>query len=966
MKSIARVAAAGLLLALPNIALTTTLAAKDITTPVEADAETEPVWPFESSDVEVDPGYVFGRLDNGMRYILRENATPEGTALVRMRIDSGSLEETESERGLAHFLEHMAFNGSNNIPEGEMIKLLEREGLAFGADTNASTGLSAITYMLNLPRNDEELLDTALMLMRETASELTIAQDAVDRERGVILAERRDRRNFGQRASEDSMEFTSPDARYVDRLPIGTLDVLQNATATDLRALYERTYTPSNTVLVIVGDYPTDVMEAKIREAFVDWSGPPAPAEPVTGPIDIDRQGLTDIYLDPALSESVSISRFSEWVDEPDTLANRDIQALRAVGFAIINRRLSRLARGENAPFRGASFSSGDIFEDARSTGIGISIADGEWREGMLAAMREVNEAMTYGFSQAEVDEQLANFRTALENSAQAANTRRNSTFVGAALSLISNERVPVTPAFRLASFERWVTSVTPDSVHQAVIDAAVPLNNPLIRFQGRTAPKGGEEALRATFAEAMNLPIAAPVDNGPIEFGYTDFGEPGMVVLDTVDERLGIRKLRFANGVRLNLKRTDIREDRVSWRMAVDGGSLLNTRDDPLRTHLVGSLTSGGLGKHSADELRTVLAGRSVGVRVSNAIEVFSFRGSTTPRDLELQMQLLAASLTDPGYRAEGVERFRKGIDNFFESMDATPGRALGNALGGIISDNDPRFTLQSKEEFYALDFERLDAAVGDRLRQGAIEIALVGDIEEDAAIAAVASTIGALPMREPEFQTRDDARLRSFTDKRGLTTLTHSGEADQALVRMTWPTTGDDDLAEEMRLGLLGRIVRLELTDRLREELGQAYSPSARSNASSTYQDWGLFEITASVDVAKVEPARAAIIDLIEELRSKPVDQDLIDRARKPILESYDNLLKGLGGWMRLTARAQEKPERIDRYFAAPDIIKAITPADIQLVAAQYLDPVDRVEVHVVPSATVATLAEPPTEAE
>ncbi|MEL6542107.1 MAG: insulinase family protein, partial [Pseudomonadota bacterium] len=189
--------ASGLLLASSNLALVQSLGAEGHT---DASAVEEPNWPFEESDITVDSGYTFGQLDNGMRYILRQNATPEGTAVVRMRIDSGSLDETDEEQGLSHYLEHMAFNGSKGIPEGEMIKLLEREGLAFGADTNASTGFEAITYMLNLPRNDEDLLDTALMLMRETVSELTIAQDAVDRERGVILAERRDRRNFAQRA----------------------------------------------------------------------------------------------------------------------------------------------------------------------------------------------------------------------------------------------------------------------------------------------------------------------------------------------------------------------------------------------------------------------------------------------------------------------------------------------------------------------------------------------------------------------------------------------------------------------------------------------------------------------------------------------------------------------------------------------------------------------------------------------
>ncbi|MEE4288652.1 MAG: pitrilysin family protein, partial [Erythrobacter sp.] len=345
--------AAGLLIAVPNLALSTALLAQEIersptTAQSTAEAE-EPTWAFEESDLEVEPGYVFGQLDNGMRYILRQNATPEGTAMVRMRIGSGSLEETPTELGLSHFLEHMAFNGSKGIPEGEMIKLLEREGLAFGADTNASTGLEAVTYMLNLPRNDEALLDTALMLMRETASELTIAQDAVDRERGVILAEERDRRNFAQRAQEDGFEFYAPDARFADRLPIGTVEIIENATAADLRGLYERTYTPRNTTLVIVGDYPVEVMEAKLRERFADWSGGPAPAEPVTGPVDIDRQGLTDIYTDPSLSESVSIVRFGEWIEEKDTSANRRTDLVRSIGYAIVNRRLARLAREADA-----------------------------------------------------------------------------------------------------------------------------------------------------------------------------------------------------------------------------------------------------------------------------------------------------------------------------------------------------------------------------------------------------------------------------------------------------------------------------------------------------------------------------------------------------------------------------------------------------------------------------------------
>lgn len=949
-----RALAASLLLALSPLALTTALAAQD-TPPAAAVAEApQPVWAFESSDVPVDPGFVFGRLDNGMRYAIRRNATPQGTAMVRMRIDSGSLEEREDERGLAHFLEHMAFNGSTGIPEGEMVKLLEREGLAFGADTNASTGFESITYMLNLPRNDAKLLDTALMLMRETASELTISDAAVERERGVILAERRDRAGFQQRNFEDNVAFIAPGARYASRLPIGTIASLESATAAQIRGLYERTYVPANTVLVVVGDYPVDEVEAAIRARFASWQPAPPPPEPVTGPIDITRKGLTDIHLDPALAEEVTLSRFTPWRDEPDTIAGRDAALVRRIGYGIINRRLARLARGEDAPFRGASFGTGDLFEDARLTSLSVSSADGEWRKGMLAAVREVNEALAYGFTRAELDEQLANLRTAYENAVKGAETRSHATFVNAALALASDERVPSTPQWQLEQFERIAPTLTPEMVWQAVKADAAPLEEPLIRFEGRNPPEGGEAGLRSAFTQSMALPIAPPADNGPLAFAYTDFGTPGTIVSDTTEPRLGLRQIRFANGVRLTLKPTTIREDRIAFTLSLDGGNLMNTREAPMRVALTDSLALGGLGKHSQDELSSVLAGRSVGLGLVSAGDAFSTSGNTTRRDLALQMQVLAALLTDPGYRREGEERFRKGIENYFATLDSTPSRALGTALGGILSDNDPRFTLQPKEAFLALDYAGLKAAIGDRLASGAIELALVGDFDEAEAIAAVAATLGALPAREAAFNLREEARTRSFTATRGQRILTHKGEADQALLQWTWPTTDDSDLAETLRLGLLARVARIALTEKLREELGQAYSPSAGASNSRIYRDYGTFSLAVSVDVTQVEATRAAVDEVIAALRDSGPSADMIERARRPLLEEYDNALKDLGGWISLAARAQSDPERLDRWFAAPDLIRTITPADLQATAGKWLAAGSAVEVAVVPEAS------------
>ena len=918
---------------------------------VAKSATPTPEWPFETSDLPVDPDYVFGTLPNGMRYILRENATPEGTVLVRMRIGAGSLAEQEHERGLAHFLEHMAFNGSTNIPEGEMIPLLEREGLAFGADTNASTSFEAITYMLDLPRNDENLIGTAMMLMRETASELTITAQAVERERGVILAERRDRRGYAQRAREDGFEFIAPGARYTQRLPIGTRQVIENASAADLRGLYERTYTPSNTVMVIVGDLPTATMEAAIAEYFADWKPAPAPAAPVTGPVDLTRKGETDIFIDPALSETVTLTMLGPYIDRPDTRAARRESILRSVAYRIIRRRLSRLSRSDNAPFRAARFSQGEIFEEARTNTLSIASEDGKWRGGVLAAVQSVREAQVHGFTRAEVDEQLATIRTGLENRVAGAGTRTNSYYAQRALNVVSDENVPTTPAFQLELFEDLAPGITPETTLAALRDRLIAFDEPLIRFQGRSAPEGGKEALRQAFTEAMALPIEPPLESSPRTFAYTDFGTPGEIIRDARDERLGFRTITFANNVRLTLKTTDVREDRVAYRLLLDGGTLMNTQQDPLRVYLMSSLSAGGLGEHSRDELQTILAGRSVGFNASNAADAFSFTGSTTPRDLALQMQVLTAAITDPGYRSEGLEQFRRGIDNFFARLRSTPQRAYSNAAGAILSDNDPRFSLAPKEAYFALDYEGLEDAVEDRLASGAIELSLVGDLDEEAAIEAVAATLGALPAREIEFRVRKDARKRQFTANRTLHHLTHEGEADQALVRLVWPTNDDSDFVEEMQMSLLARLVRIELTERLREELGQAYSPSASSSMSRIYPGYGTFTITASLDVAEVEAARGAIAEMITDLTEKPIDPDRIKRARQPLLEAYDNALKSLGGWLQLADRAQSEEARLERWFKGPETLKAITADDLGRVARTYLDPEKAVEFVVLP---------------
>ena len=523
----------------------------------------KPVWAFEASDIPVDPAFKFGRLANGMRYVIRQNATPKGTAAVRMEIAAGSLDETDSERGFAHFVEHMAFNGSTNVPEGEMVRLLEREGLAFGADTNAQTNFEHTTYMLDLPRNDPALLSTALMLMRETASELKFDPQAVARERGVVLSEMRDRNSWQLRNIQAQIDFLNPGALYTKRLPIGTAEALNGATAESLKHFWQRSYVPAKTTLVIIGDFAPDVVEAAIKARFESWQPAAAPPQPGGGPVDTKRGGETAIYIDPAMSERIAASRHGPYMDEPDSIAWRRESLLRQIGYSIVNRRLQRLSRLGDPPFRDAGLGTGDIFEVGRTTNLIVDTVDGKWRRGLTSAAVEYRRALRFGFAPNEVAEQLATIRTALENEAASAETRSHGALVNAVFGLLRNERVPATPEAALARFREFAPTINAKRVLAAMLKEAVPLVDPLLRLQGRRAPEGGAEALQAAWNEAMRRPLVRERSAEKGSFGYTGFGPPGTVASDTLEPALGIRTIRFANGVALNLKRTDLDKDR-------------------------------------------------------------------------------------------------------------------------------------------------------------------------------------------------------------------------------------------------------------------------------------------------------------------------------------------------------------------------------------------------------------------
>lgn len=909
-------------------------------------------WGFDKSDIVPDPAVRFGILPNGMRYAIMANKTPVANASIRMRFDIGSTAEVEDQRGLAHFLEHMAFNGSKNVPEGEMVKLLERMGLAFGPDTNASTGFTETIYMLDLPQVGDTYIDTGLKLMRETAGELTINPAAVDRERGVVLSEMRARESFGLRQFKDQSAFFAPGTAISKGLPIGNEAVLKLAPAQRIRDFYESYYTPNRATLVVVGDFDPAKIEANIKAKFSNWkakrSNVPAPD---LGTIDPARPFSVDTFIDADVPTSVTIATMRPYVKEVDSAALRKKQLLEGLGSGIVNRRLARLVRQPDARFAGAGMGNGAYLSTAQAATLSIIAKDRDWKAALGIGEQELRRALQYGFTQAELAEQLANMATALKNTADQSSTRKSAALASGIVGTLEEGSVFATPQSSLDRFTAMAPSITAQDVTNAFRSLWTGVN-PLIHVAHNAAIDGDTKTVIAALAQSSKIAVAAPVSETKALFAYTNFGTPGKIADDSRVADLDIRTLRFANGVRLNVKRTDFEKGRVRVSLRVGGGELeLPKPLEGAALFVNTAFVPGGTKAHSNDELQSILAGRQVSGVFGAGGSAFGGTVATTPQDLEIQLQVLAALMSAPGYRPEGETQWRNLVGVFLPTLDSQPGGVAARDVPRILANGDTRFGIPGEAALKARTFAEVKPVLDAVFASGPIEIGIVGDVGEEDAIKAVAATFGALSARQSDRPDYVNGNPVAFPVSRAPITLNHSGKPDQAMAMVYWPTTDNGDFREEQTLDLLSEVMGNMLTDELREKMGATYSPNAASFMSDLYKGYGYLSASLTAEPGRIDEVYTAIDAIADKLRAAPPSDDLIIRARTPMLERLSRSRRENATWIGLIDEAQSLPRDLDNFRAAETMLKSLTATDLQKAAARYLDKKLALRIRIVP---------------
>ncbi len=890
-----------------------------------------------------DAGLVSGRLPNGLRYLILPNRTPRQGVSIRLHVAAGSALETEAERGAAHFVEHMAFQGSRRFPGTSADARFAAAGVSTGRDQNAFTDVNGALYVFDIAQATGEKLDLAFAWMRDAMDALAFDPAALDRERGVVLQEIAVRRTGSTELGEAVQRFVTPGLLAASRSPGGTEASVRALDATALRAFHDRWYRPERTVLVVAGDVDAEAMRVRIAEAFGSWTAPqPPPVEPTPGAVDAARplsvfaittpnfaEGLVQVCRaaprDPALPPGVALWR-------------RDGPL--AIWLQAIQLRLRRLARAADAPFTTASASRTQPYRQAGLTCLTASPKPGRWRDSLLVLAEEGRRLAVHGVTEGEVARARTELGAAIAASAAQAETRASSSL---AASLLGGA-LEGAPTAAPAEMQRTLALAEPSLTAAAASD----------RFRGVWTAPGGPvivviSTTPVTMAEVRDAWVAAqakpapapPTDEVAVTWPYTSFGAPGALVARTAMSNPDFTRLEFRNGLRVNFKRTTFLRDRVDVRVSFGAGQKELTPSRQLAA-LVGvtTLSDGALGRLDAEALGRALSGKLWSLSLGVGRTEFTVAGATRPADLLTELQVVAAFLTDPGFRPDLERRIPLLADAADKTNRIEPLRAAQIALNASLPPPhvaDP----PSREAYAAVKASDVAAALRPALTTAPLEVTVVGDVDEAVVVDALSRTLGALPARAAAMRERPDAEVTRYPPAPPPPIrVTHQGLRDKAAVLAVWPLfVWEPARQREARaLTLLREVLSEALRTEIRERLGITYTPSIGLSLERG-GDQGSLSVAVQTGPEQAEAARLAVLAVAGRFARDGVTAAELEKVRKPLLDDTARRQEQNGWWLSTLDGSWAFPYKLEQQRTWLPDYTGLTAAEVGAAARRWL---------------------------
>ncbi len=901
-------------------------------------------WPHETSDIPVDPRVHFAALDNGLRVAWAANSEPKDRCYLRLHVDVGSLAETEEERGLAHFLEHMAFNGSENFTAGTLVEWFQGHGMRFVADINAHTSFSETVYKIDLPEADAESLREGLTVLSDFAGRLSLAADEIEAEKGVIDAEERERDTPEARLYEKNFELRFDGTRLLKRFPLGTREARSAFDADLVRSFYERWYRLDAMTLVIVGDLGELDPLPLVEEAFADLETPATPRleEPNIG----TPSSFTRTYAiaeDEVSTVSLTLQRLVPWKAEPVTIAGELENQPLLSARGMVNRRFSELVRREDVPFLRARLSSASLHEVFDGEALTVNADPERWAEALAYCEQELRRALQDGFTESELADFVASALRTLEEAVEREPSADSRALVTELLKAAESDAyVPIDARTRRELLGPAIEALTPEACHAALVEAWG-RGEPSLSATGNLDL--GEDAaavLLAAYETSRAVPVESATAAEPVAFAYaSDPSMRGAVVERREVDDLGFTQVVFENGVCLNVKATDFREQEILLALRFGEGRLTHGKDDYV-VEWVAKAVLGymGLAAHSIDDLRSLAVGRVVEARLAVDLDAFSIAGQTTPEDLVFQLEIARAMLAHPGWRADGLAPFRRQLPSYFQRLGKSLDGPYYRAFMPALYDDDPRMALPTEEAILAVDMQVLRTWIEPQLADSPIEVSLVGDLDVDTTIEAVARTLGTLPPRRDwrEYPERLDMPAPA-SGVHQVHVIDTDDEKSQ--VRVVFPVPDGIDTDLETRFSLLDAVLADRIRVHVREELGAAYAPRTSLSMNPIYPGVGLWMLMGQAAPTEAEAMKAALLETAERLGREGVTAEELERVREPILTLVRDGKRTNGYWISVLATSQRYPTRLDGVRSGDAVLEGITAEELSALAAEFLVP-------------------------
>lgn len=896
-------------------------------------------FPHELNDLPPMAKIVWGRLDNGLRYAIIPNQEPPNRVSMRLGVMAGSMMETDAEQGIAHFTEHMAFNGTEHFQPSELMRYFQRIGMRLGEDGGAYTSFDRTVFNLDLPENTVSAIDDGLKVLRDFAGGVSFLPAEVDRERGVILAEKRTVDSASYRESIAELAFALKGLTMMQRIPIGTETCIRSFTSENFKDFYEREYRSDRMWLVVSGDLDVSKIKEQINAHFSTLQKPKQPyASPNMGAIaNIQNDIVSFWHCDDTLPcTNLSVNFVHPYRSE--TRANNIRHLHETIVASILNKRFDKLRRSADSPFISCETNNESLVQTVNVFSVNLRCDSEKWRPSLCTIERELRRARLYGFAVHEIEEITKDLRNIYQDKVQSAPTIQSSDYAASILDNSLNAHVSTSPEEDLKIVNEAILLATPNRLLEVCREL---LHGQTKIFAGSNiALPDAEKMLVDTYQQSQNELVAAMPTVKDKPFVYTNFGPTGEIVLDRKIDLIDAEQCVLANNVKINLKKTDFEKDTIRIVYRVGCGLLELPREKPGLAALIEHVwAQGGLEAHTFEEIQRIFAGKSCTVNFGVDYDAFVLQATTTREDLRDQMNLLCAYLTHPGWRTESEVTFKRSLDASYKYYRSTPSGVYALEGKRWLMGGDNRFGIPSLVDVNKWTLADAKMAMDEPLRKGYLEVTCVGDFDEVTLKNILRDTVGALPARAAQKPALNEARKTSPSPT-GEAVFDVYSNVPKCLVTVTWPAPNYWNIDERRAYFVFETLFSNKLFDILRQQYGDSYSPHVQYDVSKN-----AFEGTCSLSAVTVtDPARAAevvqtIKNLAKEILNNPIDDDACKRALEPTLNDVKKSKRNNGHWLAVLCNSQEYPQKITWEAEKLDAYSRLTPMDLQTVVQKYL---------------------------